>query len=676
MIGAARVNERGLVRSPQTSEIQGATSAIQSTQTGPFGGACLSLGGIGTGDNLYTRRSAPNMFNGNGTAEFWFINLGTNYNASYNLIYDQQEVSTEIALILRNNNTLAARARFGANTLATAYGALNSIGTWNHVAITLDDDVYLTLWINGNKVGTVGNGTDTLVTSGGQMNRLHNNSYDGYYAEFRLSTIARYDRANSTYTVPTARFENDQYTYWLFHCDAETTNREILDDTTPYARTAKSVVPVGTAAMSTNTAKFGEYAMRFPASTATAFPYDHNYAEIVDWSEDAYSDSWDSLDTWIYYVSGGTGSHRIIDHEFLDISVTSAGQISVSWIDSNSNSGSFSTSGTALTANAWNHLRIVYNFGSTCSIYFNGTRVYNGSPAIDPDLSSITVGYIGDYSPSLNNIRTTFVMYLQDFLIYDGQLNAVTDTTITVPTAPINPSDLDPTKVILHIPANDGVFRDDNSDYTYPTRGTTQAITKNGVAVTSADAKVGNTSIGFPGSTYAYVGVPGNWSPVIPATGDFTIEFWFKVNNVTQRHDFIGQGYPTGGNGRLGMSLRYPEQDFSFFLGSTTNLSLLSGVLNANTWYHIAATRSGDLFTLYVDGTSVDSGSVSQDISQLDPTLLGNVISQYPVGYMDEIRISNTVRYTGNFTPAVERYIPDSNTLLLVHGDALVDALR
>ena len=38
-------------------------------------------------------------------------------------------------------------------------------------------------------------------------------------------------------------------------------------------------------------------------------------------------------------------------------------------------------------------------------------------------------------------------------------------------------------------------------------------------------------------------------------------------------------------------------------------------------------------------------------------------------GYMDEIRISNTARYTSSFTPSTTAFVADANTKLLIHSD-------
>lgn len=170
------------------------------------------------------RRGFSNLFptatevRGQGTVEFWFNRNGTPSNNSF--LFDIQEVSTEIAILGRTNGGVSARCRFGTTTVETGIVPVTN-ATWRHIAITLDDNRFLTLWVDGNRGGVVGNGTDTLVTSGGQWWRLGTHFYSGalYFREFRVSRIPRYDRNNTTYTVPTAPFVNDEHTHMLFHLD-------------------------------------------------------------------------------------------------------------------------------------------------------------------------------------------------------------------------------------------------------------------------------------------------------------------------------------------------------------------------------------------------------------------------------------------------------------------------
>jgi len=90
-----------------------------------------------------------------------------------------------------------------------------------------------------------------------------------------------------------------------------------------------------------------------------------------------------------------------------------------------------------------------------------------------------------------------------------------------------------------------------------------------------------------------------------------------------------------------------------------------------NGWHHIAIVRSGNTITAYLDGssdgsTATASGSGNTGTSTLK--IAGEGDAGF-TGYMDEIRISNTARYTSNFTVATTAFTSDANTLLLVHGE-------
>lgn len=158
---------------------------------------------------------------------FWFrIDSTPTWPVSYCMFFDTQEVSTEVALLLRNNNTISARARFGATTYTTAYYGLNALGSWNHVVIALEESLYLTLGTNGNINQTLGNGTDTLVISGSPTTttwRLAGNSPGARFSDF---VVSKFDdssmganRFNSTYNVPTGPISNDRGNYCIFPFD-------------------------------------------------------------------------------------------------------------------------------------------------------------------------------------------------------------------------------------------------------------------------------------------------------------------------------------------------------------------------------------------------------------------------------------------------------------------------
>lgn len=97
-------------------------------------------------------------------------------------------------------------------------------------------------------------------------------------------------------------------------------------------------------------------------------------------------------------------------------------------------------------------------------------------------------------------------------------------------------------------------------------------------------------------------------------------------------------------------------------------------------WTHCAVVRNSNNLTMYVDGRSRGSITVSGTASQSTNTVIGSVDSSTPgpdpsqtgypypfQGLMLEIRISDTARYTENFTPHSTAHEPDVNAVLLLH---------
>ena len=94
------------------------------------------------------------------------------------------------------------------------------------------------------------------------------------------------------------------------------------------------------------------------------------------------------------------------------------------------------------------------------------------------------------------------------------------------------------------------------------------------------------------------------------------------------------------------------------------------GVVAVNTWYHFAWSRASATNRFFFDGQLItDSTITDASISTTNLYIGGGVSSQDLDGYMDEIRISNSARYTANFTPSTTAFTADANTLLLIHSD-------
>ncbi len=188
--------------------------------------------------------------------------------------------------------------------------------------------------------------------------------------------------------------------------------------------------------------------------------------------------------------------------------------------------------------------------------------------------------------------------------------------------------------------------------------------------------------------------------------GDFTIEFQMRAqaaqnplgtsattgpnDDWTLGHVIVDRDiFGNGDYGDYGISLAGGRIAFGINNGSQSYTVISSTVVADDNWHHIAVTRSATAGTLqiFIDGTLDNSQitSVTGNISYRDERItiwpndpfivLGAEKhdydnSQYPSyrGYLDELRISNTVRYTSNYTP-VNRFSDDLNTVLLYHFD-------
>jgi hypothetical protein len=141
-----------------------------------------------------------------------------------------------------------------------------------------------------------------------------------------------------------------------------------------------------------------------------------------------------------------------------------------------------------------------------------------------------------------------------------------------------------------------------------------------------------------------------------------------------------------GDNGEYGISLAGGTISFGVNNGATSDS--LCGTINVadGNWHHIAVTRSfsDGLMRIYVDGVldqemtgptgdiSYRDGRTPQDPDQDPYLIIGARKSDLGLafnGTIDEIRISNSLRYTGNFQPVFVPYSTDSATVALYHLD-------
>jgi len=305
-----------------------------------------------------------------------------------------------------------------------------------------------------------------------------------------------------------------------------------------------------------------------------------------------------------------------------------------------------------VTLNCWHH--VVFTRASSSGawrIFLDGVlQAYNatGSQNLLQTGAAQEVGrtYAG----------TTGQGYAGDVRIVNGAVPSayVTSSTttgtqiFTPPTAPL--TSITNTSLLLNY-TNAGIL--DNAMMN-------ELETVGNAQISTSVKKYGTGSLAFDGSgDYAISYNPNLYTF---GTGDFTVEAWVyptsfpaeaAIITTATSTDYQGFTINVGTSGNIIIALGAG--------GSWTVVTTSGGTLSANTWQHIALTRSGNVFRMFVSGTqsytttnSVSLTNTNNAISVGGRTAGGG---QYFNGYIDDVRISKGLaRYTSTFTPSTTAF--------------------
>jgi len=173
-----------------------------------------------------------------------------------------------------------------------------------------------------------------------------------------------------------------------------------------------------------------------------------------------------------------------------------------------------------------------------------------------------------------------------------------------------------------------------------------------------------------------------NFSDFDFGSGDFTIEGFFYANDVNGTDIPIALAADTvSANSDAGWYIRYQSNKIEgqSFSGSDNIGITTSGTVSNDTWYHVAYVREGSTFTLYVDGTAVDTATSSSSLNWNSGWKVeigsgyGGV--NYFAGYISNLRIcKGHAVYKSNFAPPtreleVHQGPDDDRTVLLACYD-------
>ncbi len=217
---------------------------------------------------------------------------------------------------------------------------------------------------------------------------------------------------------------------------------------------------------------------------------------------------------------------------------------------------------------------------------------------------------------------------------------------------PLAGNDAD-TQLLLHCEGADAstTFTDSSANARTPTAN-------GNVQVDTADFKFGLASAIFDG-TGDFISFADNaaWT----FAGDFSLECWAKFTSLASVRTLICHSTDINNRYRLFVTTG-GELSFEVVSASVTTISLISSGagITTDTWYHLAVSRSGNDFRLFVNGTlngtTTDADALPNFTSTFKIGISGNGTSDPMLGHIDEVRVSSVARWTASFTAPTTPY--------------------
>ena len=395
-----------------------------------------------------------------------------------------------------------------------------------------------------------------------------------------------------------------------------------------------------------------------------------------------------TVEAWIYPTANGqaNGSQIFgqtaagVSSQFI-VGLTSANKI-VNYIEYAAGGGSAGpiiTSATSITLNKWTHIATSRVSGVT-RIFINGVldasasdsggyRVVSHNFSIGSANGAGSTFFTG-YISNLRVIKGTG-LYASNFNLPAGTLTAVTNTSL----------------LTCH---DTSIYDASTNNFTITNNNTATVSTVSPfTAVLASSMKFKKTittrigrSVLFNGSNQ-YLSLP-NAGALNLGSNNFTMEAWVYPTSVSGNKNIF---YINGNVSSYSAICLYIQNSKFAFLANQTGgypwtlqIGEVGPTISSNTWYHVATTRSGNSFYVFVNGTLVSGAPYSLSGALFNGTInsIGYqaAIASYFSGYISNARIINgTALYTASFSVPTAPLTAITNTQLLIcNAPTIVDA--
>jgi len=332
--------------------------------------------------------------------------------------------------------------------------------------------------------------------------------------------------------------------------------------------------------------------------------------------------------------------------------------------------------------NQWNHIAVT-RVGTTFYAFYNGTLAGSVTPAsinligtdgVSIGCSTANANYWNGYISNLRLVKGTG-LYTASFTPPTAPLTAISGTSLLVCQSP----------TIV-----------DNSTNNFAITNNNAATVSSAVTPFTAPQSVFKIKKNNPNPTMLtgygasfngsnqYLSLP-NTSALDLGSNNFTMEAWVYPTSVSGNKNIF---YINGNASSYSAICLYIQDSKFAFLANQTGgypwtlqIGAVGPTISSNTWYHVAATRSGNSFYVFVNGTLVSGAPYSLSGALFNGTTnsigyQASMTSNNFPGYISNARIINgTALYTASFAPPTSPLTAiTSCSLLTCNAATIVDA--
>jgi hypothetical protein len=307
------------------------------------------------------------------------------------------------------------------------------------------------------------------------------------------------------------------------------------------------------------------------------------------------------------------------------------------------------TASTTLPKNTWTHIAAVRS-GTTLSLFQNGSRVGTATNSTNFSLSTANIAKTSDnyYFPGyISNVRL-----VKGTAVYDPA-----QTSLTVPTGPLPAI----TNTSL-LTCQSNRFIDNSSNaFALTVTGSPSVQRFSPFNPTAAYSTTTNGGSGYFDGTGDSLSLASGSTALPTGTQDFCVEMWLYWQTQGGSYPQIISNPTTNGfqiyydvaSGLLAVGIFNVSNIITYTIAQTA----LSGA-----WTHLAVTRSGNTFRMFVNGVLRANGTNTISFASLTTQYIGSDGSRPYTGYMSDVRTvlgsiptsyqtSSTTNGTSIFTP-------------------------